>query len=286
MKAKWVTGPLWIVVSLVACCAPKPDGPITAAFDGIYKGNGYSVSPPGWDCPNVQPADTLTVSGGYATIADLRLAELQCASEILGFKEVITFGYRDSGMMNSPDNADPRCSWQAPLDELTGRVVDVIRRVKPQVMITFDPFGGYGHPDHIKCNRATLAAFEQLKGDPDCPQKLYYAAFPRLLVRIGVNLMRLRGQDPRKAGVNGDLDFQEVLDATLPIHTKVNVADYYEIGQRAAACHASQQSPRQSMAGFDLIMRYIATFTGFTRVVPPPAADQPFEIDLFTGVTA
>jgi hypothetical protein len=60
------------LVLLVACCAPKPDGPITAAFDGIYKGNGYSVSPLGWDCPNVQPANTLTVSGGYATIADLR----------------------------------------------------------------------------------------------------------------------------------------------------------------------------------------------------------------------
>jgi hypothetical protein len=69
MKTKCL---LWIVVLLVACCAPKPDGPITAAFDGIYKGNGYSVSPPGWDCPNVQPANTLTVSGGYATIADLR----------------------------------------------------------------------------------------------------------------------------------------------------------------------------------------------------------------------
>ena len=69
MKTKYQ---LWIVVLLVAGCAPKPDGPITAAFDEVYKGNGYSISPPGWDCPSVQPADTLTVSGGYATIADLR----------------------------------------------------------------------------------------------------------------------------------------------------------------------------------------------------------------------
>ena len=72
MKAQWITAPLWIAILLMACCAPKPDGPITAAFDGVYKGNGYSASPPDWDCPAVQPDDTLTVSGGYATFAELR----------------------------------------------------------------------------------------------------------------------------------------------------------------------------------------------------------------------
>jgi hypothetical protein len=72
MKAQWITAPLWIAILLMACCAPKPDGPITAAFDGVYKGDGYSVSPPDWDCPAVQPGDTLTVSGGYATFSDLR----------------------------------------------------------------------------------------------------------------------------------------------------------------------------------------------------------------------
>jgi hypothetical protein len=53
-------------------CAPKPDGPITAAFDGVYNGNGYSASPPGWDCPATMPDATLNVSGGYATFSDLR----------------------------------------------------------------------------------------------------------------------------------------------------------------------------------------------------------------------
>ena len=223
---------------------------------------------------------------GYATIAELRLAELHCAAEILGFREVIPFGYRDSGMMNSADNADPRCSWQAPLSELSGRIVEVIHRVRPQVVITFDPFGGYGHPDHIQCNRATLAAFEQLKGDPDCPQKLYYNAFPKQLVRVGVAVMRLTGKNPRKQGQNADMDFQAVLDATTPVHAKVNVAAYHDVGERAANCHASQQSPRQTMAGTDFIMRYLGTFNGFTRVIPAPQPDQPFEADLFTGVSA
>src|SRR3954466_1353254 len=67
MQREWITRSLWIAVLLLACCTPKPDGPITAVFDGVYNGNGYSASPPGSDCPAVMPADTLSVSGGYAT---------------------------------------------------------------------------------------------------------------------------------------------------------------------------------------------------------------------------
>jgi hypothetical protein len=64
-------GLLWIVFLLLVGCTPKPEGPITAAFDGIYKGNGHSASPPGWDCPATMPDNTLNVSGGYATFTDL-----------------------------------------------------------------------------------------------------------------------------------------------------------------------------------------------------------------------
>src|SRR5579864_518742 len=180
---------------------------------------------------------------GYASVADLRQAELECAAQVLGLKEVVKFHYRDSGMMGSADNADPRSLWQAPLDQVAGRIVDVIRRIRPQVVVTFDPFGGYGHPDHIKCNRATLAAFEQLKADPDCPAKLYYHSFPRFWIQMGVTMMRLSGRDPRRAGANHDLDFQAVLDETQPVHTRLYVGNYYAIGQRAAECHASQMGP-------------------------------------------
>jgi len=99
---------------------------------------------------------------GYTSIAELRLAELACATQAAGFDEVVTFDYRDSGMMGSPDNEDPNCSWQAPLESVTERVIEVMRRVRPQVVITFNTFGAYGHPDHIKINQATLAAFAKL----------------------------------------------------------------------------------------------------------------------------
>ncbi len=116
---------------------------------------------------------------GYSSVAEMRLAELDCAAKVLGFKEVVLFGYRDSGMMGSADNNDPKSLWQAPLDEVTDRIVEVMRRVRPQVILTFDPYGGYGHPDHIKINRATLAAFQKVQSDPVHPQKVYYGGFPK-----------------------------------------------------------------------------------------------------------
>src|SRR5689334_3486846 len=75
---------------------------------------------------------------GYASIAELRLAELDCASEKLGFKKVYKFGYKDSGMMSSEDNKDAECLWQAPQDQVTRQVVQVIREIQPQVVITFN----------------------------------------------------------------------------------------------------------------------------------------------------
>jgi LmbE family N-acetylglucosaminyl deacetylase len=221
---------------------------------------------------------------GYNSIAELRLAELHCAADVLGFKEVIPFGYRDSGMMGTPENDDPLCSWQAPHDEITQKVVDVIRRVKPQVIVTFDPFGGYGHPDHIKINKATLAAFKITQNDPDGPQKLYYPSFPRFMIRFGVTMMQLTGGDPRHMGRNKDMDAQAILDATLPTHTRVDVSHYIEIGQKASACHASQMMTGQDSPLVALFFRLLSSKSNLTRVEPPPILSRPAERDLFIGV--
>jgi LmbE family N-acetylglucosaminyl deacetylase len=222
----------------------------------------------------------------HDSVASLRLAELECAAQVLGFKEVILFGYRDSGMMGTPENEHPDCLWQAPLEKVTQQIVEVIRRVQPHVIITFDPFGGYGHPDHIKMHRATLAAYQAVQSDPVHPQKLYYGAFPRILIRIGVFVMKLMGQDPRHAGRNHDLDFQAVLDATLPVHAKVDVSRYYEIGERASDCHASQGNPRRASLPTRLLARWLTRQASFTRADPPPKPGEPLERDLFAGIDA
>src|SRR5579859_4448075 len=105
--------------------------------------------------------------------------ELDCAAKTIGLSEVVTFGYRDSGMMGAADNQHADSLWNAPLEEVTQRVVEVMRHARPQVVITFNTFGGYGHPDHIKINQATVAAFQQLQAEPDHPQKLYYTTGPQ-----------------------------------------------------------------------------------------------------------
>lgn len=233
---------------------------------------------------------------GHAAVSEIRLDELRCAAETLGIKEVITFGYRDSGMMGTPENNHPDALWQADRDIVTGLVVRQIRRLRPQVVVTFDPFGGYGHPDHIYMHEVTTRAFHAA-GDPSRypehidegfapyqPQKLYYSTFPRLPLKMMIMQARLRGQNPRKLGVNQDLDLQAAYDNRLPTHARINVARYQSVWDAAAGCHASQQNPRQQARRFDFFRRMIFGSQEFTRAWPEPNGRERLERDLFEGV--
>ncbi|MCB9453175.1 MAG: PIG-L family deacetylase [Anaerolineaceae bacterium] len=228
---------------------------------------------------------------GYKSVSELRLAELACASAKLGFKEVVTFGYRDSGMMGSETSRHPDCLWQAPQAAVTRRVVEVIRDIKPQIVLTFNRYGGYGHPDHIAIQRATVDAFK-LAGDltyetagqqPYQPQKLYYTRIPTLMMRLGLWLLRLRGEDPRQLGKNKDIDLIEILDHIEPAHTRVNIRDYYDAWQEANACHASQLGGGTNQMPL-WIRRRLSGAQSFTRVYPEPRYNKIDEDDLFQNV--
>ena len=224
---------------------------------------------------------------GHDSVASLRLAELECAASVLGIHEVVKFGYRDSGMMGSPDNDHPQSLWHAPLDEVAGRIADVMRRVRPQVVITFDAYGGYGHPDHIKMHRATLAAWALVEADAERPHKLYYSTFPKTWIRVGVFMVRLLGKDPRKLGRNNDLDLQAMVDATTPTHARVDVSNFFEAGTRAAACHASQANPREvggRNGATQALVKWFSRNALFTRAMPAPRQGDAVERDLFAGV--
>lgn len=227
---------------------------------------------------------------GYRSVAELRLAELAKAAEVLRLKRVFTFGYKDSGMMGAPENQDPACLWQAPQEEVALRVVEVMREVRPQVVITFNRYGGYGHPDHIAIQRATTEAFKRagdptyVAGDrpPYAPQKLYYSAMPAFLLRLRIAMVRLQGKDPRKLGRNDDFDLQAVLDHIEPIHARVDIRGYYEAWDAASACHASQLSG--GLGALPKWLRpYLMSHQGFTRVYPAPTPKTK-ERDLFEGV--
>lgn len=233
---------------------------------------------------------------GYRSIGELRLDELRCAAETLGITEVITFGYRDSGMMGTPENNHPDCLWQADQNVVVGRIVREIRRFRPQVVVTFDPYGGYGHPDHMYMNRATTRAFhaagdpaqypEQLAEglQPYQPAKLYYTTIPRRWLQLTIWLTRLQGQDPRRLGKNKDLDMVAALEHHLPAHTRIRVGEYQTAWDAAAGCHASQQNPRQRFSFLGSLRRAISRDQEFTRAWPEMNGREPIERDLFAGI--
>ena len=105
-------------------------------------------------------------------LGEYRIGELAAACDLLGVTDHRFLGgpgrWRDSGMMGTEDNTDPRCFWQANVDEAAAALLDVIREVRPQVLVTYDANGFYGHPDHIQAHRVAWRAFElaQTEGLP------------------------------------------------------------------------------------------------------------------------
>ena len=107
-------------------------------------------------------------------VAAIRKVELEAAVEALGITRLVRLGYRDSGMMGWPQNDDPDAFWSTPVDVAAARLADVLTEERPQVIVTYNEHGFYGHPDHIQANRITLAAIKLLDYEPT----LYFNAIP------------------------------------------------------------------------------------------------------------
>lgn len=229
----------------------------------------------------------------YQSIGDLREDELRCASAKLGLDGVYFLGYRDSGMDGSPDNHHPEALAAAPVDEVAARVTSYIRRLRPQVVLTFDPIGGYRHPDHIAIHEATVRAF-YAAGDPDAypgedapfqADKLYYHTFPRGWLTWVVRLLPLFGKDPRRFGQNGDIDLLELMGEDFPVHARIDYGDVVKIKEDATACHASQGSMATSSGLMRWAFRLASGKDSFTRAYPEPEKGLK-ERDLFAGANS
>lgn len=228
---------------------------------------------------------------GHASVAELREAELRCAAEHLGLTSVHFLNYRDSGMPGSPDNQHPQALAAASVEEVAAQVASWMGELQPQVVITFDPMGGYRHPDHIAIHRATAAAFRSFGDDPlpaqgqtvYHPEKLYYHTFPRRPLRLLIRLMRILGRDPRRWGTNRDIDLTGIVAGDIPIHARIDVRTVTDVKRRASACHASQGG-RSSGRISVWLFRLVGGRETFSRAYPP--ADRHLrERDLFEGVT-
>ncbi len=142
----------------------------------------------------------------HRRLGELRAAELEAAMGELGVTEWENLGYRDSDMMGREGNNDPRTFWQADLDEAAGRLTWLVRRYQPDVMTTYNSFGGYGHPDHIRTHDVAIRAFDRA-GDPAwypgqleagaaawTPSKLYETAIPASVREAMREAMRESGR--------------------------------------------------------------------------------------------
>ena len=231
-------------------------------------------------------------------LAAVRASELRQAVDVLG-ATLHHLHYRDSGMADSEANLHPDCLLQADPAEATGHVVRLIREIRPQVVVTHDPAGGYFHPDHIAVNRIVTHAF-RLAGDasayPDQieqgltayqPQKLYYTALPRTFIKWAVRLLRLLRKDPTRFGRNGDIDLTRLGTPDELIHTWIDVGDYLDTKMLAGAAHRSQGGGpgfQRYFPGF--IVRRMFGREMFIRAHPTPAPNAPVERDLFAGIAS
>jgi LmbE family N-acetylglucosaminyl deacetylase len=227
---------------------------------------------------------------GYESIGELRESELRCAAGHLGLASVDFLDYRDSGMTGSPENNHPQALVQAPLEEVATKIAGYIRKIKPQVVLTFDPIGGYRHPDHIAIHKATVEAFH-LAGDPNYksdlppyqPLKLYYHTISKRFLRLAVRLIRLIGKDPSHWGENQDIDLTSIASEDYTATTLINYRAVEQRKNAASFCHASQGGAGLAKGPLRWMAKLIGAKDQFMRAYPPAKPGER-ESDLFDGV--
>jgi mycothiol S-conjugate amidase len=224
-------------------------------------------------------------------LVDIRAAELAEATRILGYDEVVMLGYRDSGMPDTPENADPGCFANADLDEAVGRLVAIIRQERPHVIVTYpDNQEGYPHPDHLRVHDISVPAFE-LAGDPDAypdagppwqPLKLYYSLWSRArILAMHEKMLELGIESPF------DEKWFERPSHDDRITTRIEISQWYDRRAAALLAHATQIDPTSAF-WFGLppeVAREVHPFEEYHLARSLVPTDLP-EDDLFAGVGA
>jgi len=199
----------------------------------------------------------------HARLAEIRAVELAAALEALGPIDAYQLGYRDSGMMGSPANERTGCLWVADVDDAVGRLVRVVREARPQVIVSYNHFGGYGHPDHIRAAQLAVLAFaragdqawypDQLTDlEPWQPLKRYEIVMDMsrrqemadLLEQRGVRTWLNAGPDETdEQRQEREAYLERMREAQGPITTSVDVSDHIERKLKALRAHATQIRP-------------------------------------------
>jgi len=212
-------------------------------------------------------------------LGEVRTKELEAASRLLGVNRGEFLDYRDSGMVGTADNENPKSFHQAPLDEAAAKLAAILREERPDVVVTYDADGTYGHPDHIKAHLVTNAALDLLEKEGWRPSKLYYTGIPRTLMQ---QFMEALPEDARRQEEEGTIRIPGTPDELIT--TQVDVGEYVDRKREAFAAHVAQNDPNSwftTMA--DQIYR-LAFGTEYYRLARGKPGSELPENDLFVGV--
>ncbi|MCS6801996.1 MAG: PIG-L family deacetylase [Chloroflexota bacterium] len=214
------------------------------------------------------------------TLGEVRERELREACAILGIDPPIFLGYRDSGMEGTEPNHDPRAFINGDRSEMLQRLVREVRRLRPDLIITFEPFGIYGHPDHRLVSQLATDAFAEAgtpelfpeEGDPWQPAKLYYATFVREWFQRWIESRRRDGEDaPPSRRALGTPEAE--------ITTFVDISDVLEIKRRALQAHRTQLRPDGAWnREWSEEQKRLFGIEAFIRAAPPLAPGERDEI--------
>lgn len=231
-------------------------------------------------------------------LGEHRMTELAAAMAALGVTDWRLLGgpgrYRDSGMIGTPPNDRPDCFWRADLLEAAAYLVAIIREVRPQVLVTYDEFGGYGHPDHIQAHRVAMYAavlaqapsYRPDLGPAHSVDKVYWTAFPRSVMREGIAALKAAGEATGFAAMDPD-DIPFALDDEL-VTTVIDGTDQLDRKHEAMRAHASQIALD---SGFFALSNNLGApavgreYFALARGVPAgPFDEHGRETDLFAGL--
>ncbi|RZU44069.1 LmbE family N-acetylglucosaminyl deacetylase [Streptomyces sp. BK022] len=214
-----------------------------------------------------------------AAVARMRREELEASCEVLKISDLEMLDYADSGMVGWPSNDAPGSFWRTPVEEGAARLAELMRHYRPDVVVTYDENGFYGHPDHIQAHRITMAALELT----DLTPKVYWTTVPRSqMARFG-EVMRefaedMPEPDPAEAAALAEIGLPDD-----EITTWVDTTPYSDQKYDALAAHASQgENIFFLRMGKERFAELMGTET-FLRVQDPTGAPTP-ETDLFAGL--
>lgn len=227
-------------------------------------------------------------------LGEHRRLELRAAMHALGVSDHVLLGgpgmFRDSGMVGTAPNERDDNFWNADLLEAAEYLVEIIRDRRPQVLVTYDDFGGYGHPDHIQAHRvamyaAQLAAVPSFKPQLGAAweiEKIYWTAFPRSVMREGIEALRAAGDESSFATMDPD-DLPFAIDDEY-VTTEIDASEYTSAKVHAMRAHATQIDVQGGFFALSNSIGSRAMGVEFYRCVKGHAGGGEREVDLFAGI--